>query len=51
MVVTTKRPPSEAGVLRLQLDPEPSRTAALDGGWWPRSTDAVAELPALLWTR
>jgi hypothetical protein len=30
MVVTTKRPPSEAGALRLQLDPELSRTAGRD---------------------
>jgi len=49
MVVTTKRPPKDTpGTLRLQLDPRQSRAAALDGGWWPRSTDALAELPALL---
>lgn len=33
---------------RLQMDPEPSHTTLLDGAWWPRTTDAVAELPALL---
>jgi len=33
--------------VRLKLDPQPSRTTVLDGGWWPRSRDAVAELPAL----
>ncbi|GLZ00691.1 DUF5994 family protein [Actinoplanes sp. NBRC 103695] len=34
--------------VRLRMDPEPSRTTLLDGAWWPRTTDAVAELPALL---
>jgi hypothetical protein len=37
-----------ADSVRLQLDPVPSRKSVLDGGWWPRSTDAVAELPALV---
>jgi hypothetical protein len=49
MVVATKRSPPDTGsALRLQLDPHPSRTTALDGGWWPHSTDSAAELPALL---
>jgi hypothetical protein len=34
--------------VRLRLDPDPSRGAVLDGGWWPRTTDAVAELPSLI---
>jgi hypothetical protein len=34
--------------VRLRLDPDPNRGKVLDGGWWPRSTDAVAELPELL---
>ena len=34
--------------VRLRLDPESSRSTVLDGAWWPRSTDAVAELPALV---
>ncbi|WP_250031416.1 DUF5994 family protein [Paractinoplanes maris] len=42
----TPRAPDDA--VRLRLDPVPSRTTLLDGAWWPRSTDAVAELPALV---
>ena len=34
--------------VRLRMDSEPSRTTVLDGAWWPRSADAVAELPTLL---
>jgi hypothetical protein len=34
--------------VRLRLDPHPSRTTVLDGAWWPRSTNAVAELPSLV---
>ncbi|MEU4558873.1 DUF5994 family protein [Actinoplanes sp. NPDC023936] len=37
-----------AGAARLRLDPHPSRTTVLDGAWWPRSTDATTELPALV---
>ena len=48
MSVTTSKTASTADGLRLELDPAPSTVTALDGGWWPRSTDAVAELPALL---
>lgn len=33
---------------RLKLDGGPARKAALDGAWWPRTTDARAELPSLL---
>jgi hypothetical protein len=46
MTVTTNRPAPAA--LRLKLDGGPSRKAALDGAWWPRTTDAQAELPSLL---
>ncbi|GIE94902.1 DUF5994 family protein [Paractinoplanes rishiriensis] len=42
----TPRAPDDA--VRLRLDPVPSRTTVLDGAWWPRSTDVVAELPALV---
>jgi uncharacterized protein DUF5994 len=42
----TSRAPDDA--VRLRMDPHPSRTTVLDGAWWPRSTDAVAELPALM---
>lgn len=34
--------------VRLRLDPHPSRTTVLDGAWWPRSRDALAELPRLI---
>jgi hypothetical protein len=33
---------------RLRLVPSGSRRTLLDGGWWPRSTDPVAELPGLV---
>ncbi|MCO8271570.1 DUF5994 family protein [Actinoplanes sp. TRM 88003] len=42
----TPRAPDDA--VRLRMDPVASRTTALDGAWWPRSTDAAAELPALV---
>ena len=38
-------PPSKP---RLQLQPDPSARTLLDGGWWPRSADPVAELPGLI---
>ncbi|WP_250009788.1 DUF5994 family protein [Actinoplanes sp. M2I2] len=44
--VATKTPQATEAV-RLRLDPHPSHTTVLDGGWWPRSTDVVAELPGL----
>jgi hypothetical protein len=46
MTVTTNRPAPSA--LRLKLGDGPSRKATLDGAWWPRTTDAQAELPPLL---
>lgn len=33
---------------RLRLEATGSRRTLLDGGWWPRSTDPVAELPGLI---
>jgi hypothetical protein len=33
--------------LRLRLKPKESAAGYLDGGWWPRSRDLTAELPAL----
>ena len=33
---------------RLRLDPTLARGGTLDGGWWPRSPDAEAELPELI---
>ena len=38
-------PPS---AVRLRLSHVPSGQAVLDGGWWPRSLDAQAELPELI---
>ena len=36
------------GDARLSLAPEIARSAAISGGWWPRSRDAGAELPGLI---
>lgn len=33
---------------RLRMEPTCSRRTLLDGGWWPRSTDPIAELPGLV---
>ena len=33
---------------RLRLQPDQSLPTLLDGGWWPRSADPVAELPGLI---
>ncbi len=33
---------------RLRMEPTASHGIVLDGGWWPRSTDPVAELPGLI---
>lgn len=38
-------PPSRP---RLRLQPDLSVRTPLDGGWWPRSADPVAELPGLI---
>ncbi|WP_373320593.1 DUF5994 family protein [Microbispora rosea] len=40
--------PRDVPVVRLSLEPSPRRTRAVDGEWWPRSTDAAAELPGLI---
>lgn len=40
--------PSVSSHVRLQLDPTLSGKGMLDGGWWPRSTDPLVELPALI---
>jgi hypothetical protein len=45
-ITSTPRAPDDA--VRLRMDPDPSRTTVLDGAWWPRSTNALAELPALI---
>lgn len=41
-------PPHDAPVVRLSLEPSPRGTRAVDGEWWPRSTDAAAELSGLI---
>jgi hypothetical protein len=45
IIATATTPPSTP---RLRLEPTRSRRSLLDGGWWPRSTDPVAELPGLV---
>lgn len=50
MASTTRRPtsvPPAPPTSRVRLAPARVEHAVLDGGWWPRSTDAVAELPGL----
>jgi hypothetical protein len=39
---------SAPSVPRLRLGRTLSRRTLLDGGWWPRSADPVAELPGLI---
>ena len=41
-------PPSPPSTPRLRLGSSTSRRTLLDGGWWPRSVDPVAELPGLV---
>ncbi|MCW3840445.1 DUF5994 family protein [Micromonospora yasonensis] len=41
-------PPSPPSTPRLRLEPTRSARTLLDGGWWPRSTDPLAELPGLV---
>ncbi|MEU0490583.1 STAS domain-containing protein [Nocardiopsis sp. NPDC006139] len=52
MAFFTPHPPAVSdtppSVPRLRLNPIPHHGAVLDGGWWPRSGDPVAELPGLI---
>ncbi|QUX27667.1 STAS domain-containing protein [Nocardiopsis akebiae] len=52
MAPFTQHPPTVSdtppSVPRLRLNSTPYRGAVLDGGWWPRSGDPVAELPGLV---
>jgi hypothetical protein len=41
-------PPSTARLLLRQRPPPLAPRMPLDGGWWPRSADPVAELPGLI---
>jgi Family of unknown function (DUF5994) len=43
-----QRPRRAPGGARLSLDPATARQAGIQGGWWPRSRDAAAELPGLI---
>ncbi|MDY7090393.1 MAG: DUF5994 family protein [Actinomycetota bacterium] len=45
MPLTSQSPPLAP---RLRLEVTGSSLTLLDGGWWPRSTDPVAELPGLV---
>ncbi|WP_199513800.1 DUF5994 family protein [Nucisporomicrobium flavum] len=45
---TTTVPTSPPSTPRLALPPVRAGQAVLDGAWWPRSWDPVAELPGLL---
>ena len=40
--------PSAPGATRLSLDPALPGQGGINGGWWPRSRDARAELPGML---
>ncbi len=44
-ITTSLTPPSTP---RLRMESTGSRRTLLDGAWWPRSTDPVAELPGLV---
>lgn len=44
----TASSPSPPSRPRLRLQPGLSARTPLDGGWWPRSADPVAELPGLI---
>ena len=40
--------PATPSTSRLRMEPTGARRTLLDGGWWPRSTDPVRELPGLI---
>ncbi len=42
------RPPPVPSLPRVSFDPELTRRGAVDGGWWPHSRNALAELPGLI---
>jgi hypothetical protein len=44
----TIEPPTPPSLPRLVLAPTRAGQAVLNGGWWPRSWDPVAELPGLV---
>lgn len=44
----TVRSTAAPTVPRIHLQPTLSHHTLLDGGWWPRTTDPIAELPGLI---
>jgi hypothetical protein len=48
MAKTVNGPPGQAKPARLDFRLDPSVPTLLDGAWWPRSRDAVAELADLV---
>lgn len=48
LICTTNNSPIPPSIPRLRMEPTGLRRTLLDGGWWPRSTDPVAEIPGLV---
>ncbi|QNP75270.1 hypothetical protein IAG44_41615 [Streptomyces roseirectus] len=48
MTTATQPPPPSHPLLRLRLAPHSGMPRPIDGAWWPRSYDLLAELPRLL---
>ncbi|MFC8361606.1 DUF5994 family protein [Streptomyces griseorubiginosus] len=48
MTTALQPPPPSHPVLRLRLAPRADLPRPIDGAWWPRSYDLLAELPGLL---
>ncbi|MBN0048432.1 hypothetical protein JS756_30890 [Streptomyces actuosus] len=48
MTTTLQPPPPSHPFLRLSLSPQGAMPRPIDGAWWPRSYDLLAELPLLL---
>ncbi len=47
MAVSSRTAQTSQDGIRLRLKPGMPRTGFVDGGWWPRSRDLLAELPEL----
>lgn len=47
-MTTALQPPLPHPLLRLRLAPHSGMPRPIDGAWWPRSYDLLAELPRLL---
>ncbi|MFD9395966.1 DUF5994 family protein [Streptomyces sp. NPDC060000] len=48
MTTALQPPPPSHPLLRLSLAPRGAMPRPIDGAWWPRSYDLLAELPGLL---